>query len=41
MIAGTAVWCLLIGGVRLREVSVSGGSTGNGLSPGVSVVCLV
>ena len=26
-IAGTAVWRLLMGGVRLREVSVSGGST--------------
>ena len=26
-IAGTAVWCPLMGRVRLREVSVSGGST--------------
>ena len=26
-IAGTTVWCLLMGGARLREVSVSGGST--------------
>ena len=26
-IDGTAVWCPLIGSARLREVSVSGGST--------------
>ena len=26
-IAGTAVWCLIMRGVRLWEVSVSGGST--------------
>ena len=30
-IAGTADWCPLMGGVRLREVSVSGGSTVNSL----------
>ena len=26
-IAGTAVWCPRVGGVRLRKASVSGGST--------------